>query len=397
MTKINGSMTTQHIKNRSLRATAELIDENIGKKQDHKVTSSDLAKTKELLKEYDADSAANRAVSGPLTALSPFELNQVRKNLPMLSDFIQGPSVKEKPAFATSVLISAIQDDAVRESAQKLASNFGKGDQELNLTELRQAKKAIKEQTLNGAPLPESLKGINQEHIDEIELFLMTGKGGLVSHGEVRIDGKIFDDAYPLKGDPSSKAVIEGYEEQFKHLGYDRIYIKDSDKQLYVVLNKSGKLRIQPQMRVQMGLEGHYEDSGTVVGVYDINNSFGEATWSFWGDCIQRFASSLRDKLGADINDGLKQVSETTAKDINGKNSGKGIDMKDLLVLGGVTASVGAAAFNIPVAMGILGGSGLAMTGINIVDYLRSRHHLDKSPVYHAMGVTLNREPPVNY
>ena len=60
----------------------------------------------------------------------------------------------------------------------------------------------------------------------DLELFLMTGKGGLVTHEGVAIGGHRFREAFPLAGDPDNPDVIKHYDAFFESCGYDLIFIK---------------------------------------------------------------------------------------------------------------------------------------------------------------------------
>ena len=216
---------------------------------------------------------------------------------------------------------------------------------------------------------------------------MQTGKGDLVVHPSVSINGIEFTEAYPLPGDANKEDTIEDYNERFKETGYDLVYFKDANEQLYVLLTIDQPVLVKPKMRVQMGKPGRYEDSGEVIAVRSTNNSLHKATVGFWTDTVSATVDTLRASFGRDFVTSYKNV-EAMRK--SNKSNREGVS-KELLMLTGVGASLGVGTLFDPHTIHVALGAAGAMTLCNVADVIGKHLQLDRRPIYHAMGVTINR------
>jgi hypothetical protein len=389
------SFQVRDLADRRLKAAAELIDDALGTEHDDKLTDKDLKKAAAQLQKAD---------HGAFKGLGDYEIQLLKDALlpqdgtqgRMLTDFLAEEQVKPVGPFATAIETKAILDPEVRVAAETVAKNFGTGEEQVNLTELRQAMGALRDGKLpDGANVPQ----VNEQTLGDLELFLMTGKGGLVTHEGVAIGGSRFKEAFPLSGDPDSPEVIQHYDKFFESCGYDLVFIKgpkppgEEKAQLYVVLNESGALQVKAGMQVQMGQDGDYQDLGKVVATHDISNSFGEATWGFWGDVASGLVKGIRGKLGKNLDTQLEVAASgaaagmTTVQPADKKADGTMTTVLAAGTLGAVGGAV-ASSFVAPAAIAL----GVSVSGFNLIDAYKNRLGRDKSLIFHAMGVGVNQE-----
>jgi hypothetical protein len=415
------SIDTRKIENEQHRAAAELIDERVGKQDDHQITDKDLKAAEKLLVKHQRANAAGKPHESPFRVLDPSltagintvsEADLLAQNLPALSDYLKDPKETFSGPFATVIRTDAVREQSLRNTAAFIAEIFGQGADEINLKELGLARKAFnaleaKQLNTSDPQLAEKIaaseqsKSFTGENLAKLEQFMLHGKGGLCDHGPVSINGQVFEDVFLLPftnaetvtDNASLKAIIDEYELRFQKTGYDRIYIHDEGK-VFVALHKSGRLnRVDPGFRVQMSADGDYKDSGVVARVVDVSNSYKEATFGFWRDVVGNVVGGIRGKLHANLEKELDVASTAAVSKPEGGKSKP--EMKDLMVGAGVAASLGAAMFNIPAAVMVISGTGGLVTAMNVIDYVATGH--DKAPFYHAIGVAVNRNESVKY
>lgn len=388
------SFMIHEVKDRRLKAAAELIDGRFGTRHNDWVSEKSIQQATQQLQKSD---------HGVFKDLSAYEIQILKDALlpadesrPTLRDFLRAEAPKPKGPFATAMETRAILDPSVRACAEAVAHNFGTGVTQINLSELREAQDAIAK-----GQVPDSIRDVpefNLDNLAELELFLMTGKGGLVTQEGVTIGGQRFSEAFPLPGDPSDTAVIQKYGDFFDGCGYDLIFIegpaRDPHPQLYVVLNESGELKVKKNMSVQLGTEGAYQDLGRVIDTADVNNSLLESTVGFWGDVAKGLVKTIRGKLGKNLDTRVENAASNAADSMS-KNGGAGSNnaMTSMLAAGAVGAGVGAAltTWMLPATAATVG----AVSGFNIYDATMNRRRRDKSMIYHAMGVGVNQERPI--
>jgi len=359
-----------------LRKTAEIIDQNIGKKNDRKISYNDVRTAITKQRDLFSDGLLEKhgmSRSDFIDALREIDGNLQRQR-----------SLTGKP-FCTSLHIDCIRDQDTRKAAEAIAKTFGRSNHDLNLTELNQAKEALKN---NSMPACDDASLICEKHIRKLEWFMQTGKGNLVVHPYVTINGVEFKEAYPLPGDPDDPETIKDFNDRFNETGYDLIYFKDENSQLYVLPTINKPLLAKPKMRVQLGKKGSYQDSGEVIAVRSVNNSLHKATVGFWADAINASVETFRTSFGRDFVTSYKKIKEMSKHQRRNKS---GIS-QELLMLTGVGASLGVGTLFDPHTIHVALGAAGVVTACNIADVVGKHLHLDRRPIYHAMGITINRD-----
>ena len=359
-----------------LRQAAELIDKTIGHKNDRCITFNDV---RTALK-ADRETFSSKMLEQH--GLSRSEFHQAVLTLDR--NLQQQRALSGKP-FCTSLFIESIIDPETQAAATAISKAFGRSKGDLNLTELNKAKAALAAGTL---PAGADASIITEKHLKKIDWFMQTGQGNLVVHPSVTINGVEFSEAYPLPGNPDDTSLIEDYNERFKETGYDLVYFKDNNEQLYVLLTIDKPVLVKPKMRVQMGKTGHYQDSGEVLAVRSTNNSLHKATVGFWADTINATVETLRASFGRDFVTAYQNVEKIRK---NHKSNRQGVS-KELLMLTGVGASLGVGTLFDPHTIHVALGAAGAVTVCNVADVVTKHMNLDRRPVYHAMGIAVNRD-----
>ena len=359
-----------------LRKTAEIIDQTVGQKNDRKISYNDVCTTLNNQRDLVSDSVLKKH------GLSRHEFIDALRELD--GNLQRQRSLTGKP-FCTSLHINCIRDEDTRKAAEAIAKTFGRSNHDLNLTELNKAKEALKN---NSMPACDDASLICEKHISKLEWFMQTGKGNLVVHPYVTINGVEFKEAYPLPGDPDDPDTIKDFNERFNETGYDLIYFKDDNSQLYVLPTIDKPLLVKPKMRVQLGKTGRYKDSGEVIAVRSVNNSLHKATVGFWADAVNATVETFRTSFGRDFVTSYKNVEEMKK---HHKNNKGGIS-QELLMLTGVGASLGVGTLFDPHTIHVALGAAGIVTVCNVADVIGKHMHLDRRPIYHAMGITINRD-----
>jgi hypothetical protein len=410
---------TTRISDSFLRAAAELLDSAVDRKADRVVTTGDVDKFRGLLAQHEQALAAGRPETSELSrTLGRKEIDVVVKNLPALDKLIEA---QRQPAartpFFTCLNIRAIAETRSRDCARALLDCLGDKGSELNIAEFLRAKHVLEalqdgtegELTAADAALVDPLRQAQKEGripepaFDAIDIFFLSGKGGLVNSGPVCINGQEYPDAFRLpsgkdEGKPDDlNQCVDYYEKHFARSAYDRIYIKGFDGQLYVALNKKGALdSIQEGYRVQMCRDHHLTDSGEILRIVDINNSGREAVWGYW----KRATLGLLDRVGRAFGKAADDRVDSAAKAIvNGQIPEAGRtqkqDIATMLTAGGYLASLGIGSLVLPAAAVGLLAVPIGFTGASIVDYATRKH--DLAPFYHAAGATVHHDEPLRY
>lgn len=405
-------VVTTELSDPQLRAAAELIDDRVGKQGDRIVTSKDIEKTRAMLKKHDEYVAKGKNEKSPLASMMLTEIDVVRTAIDRLEAALHGekPKVGNRP-FCTSLSVDTIHDKAAKKTAAFLAANFGNGAAQLNLKEVDDVRELL-EARASGATLTPAQQALATKldaataagefsvaAFHNIELFMFTGKGGLVQHGPVYITGKKFDDVYKLpvpegfdwKDTKKVSDLLDDYERRFKECGFDRIYVKSDAGELFVALNPKGRLkRVADDYRAQFKDDGALKDSGDVLRAVDVDNSFTEAVFGFWGKLVHRLVSSIRGRF---TNDETSKAIKDAADKVS--DAPKGEQLKQMLVAGSVVAGMGVATINVPVAVGIAAVASVGVTAANVFEMARIGK--DKLPVLNAAGITVNRDETISH
>lgn len=415
-----------------LRAAAEFIDHKVGSKHDFQVSEKDLKQAEGLLDKHHAAVKAGKPEKSPFfdphSRTIELEIDNLEAALPTLRGFLSTKKEQQYTGpFCTSIRYDAIRDKQLHACANVVANCFCKGNDEINFSELRCAIEkfdayqdgslakadpdtarridAFKEQ--HGA---DALQAFDKDNLSRIEMYMLTGKGAIVNHGPFTINGVKYHDVFPLPipadvttTEGGLSGAIDDFETRFKGCGHDRIYIKDDNGHVYVALNAKGSLdHVQPTYRVQMGgsdnTHDKYCDSATVVRVVDEPNSLKEATIGFWGKLVKRVSNLFYNKL---ITSADRRIDQATSDAVDAianaspADAQKKLDLKQLVTTGVLTAGFGVATFNLPAALAVIGGTGGVVTVANVVKYLTTNR--DKMPIYHAIGVNINRDWKLTY
>ncbi len=417
----DGGVLTTHIKDRNLRAAAELVDRTLGgDKGDREVTAKDVAKMEALLEK------------GKLGDLRPIEVDLLRTELPKLSQLLAGSAPLDdkaagKEPFCRSLWVTAIADPEVHACAKAISDALGGGKEELSLATFLDARDAVEGRATPGseariAGVRAKLEAriadgtITADTVRSLDMFFLEGVGGLLSFGPVRIGSRDADDVYrlpthgvrekALEGEASPSDVdwakeyaglIDEYEGKFGKLAYDRVYIAGADGELFIALNKMGKIDdVENGYRVSMRNDEHKSDSGVVIRKVEVANSWAEATWGVWKDGVLKLAdfvsSVFRKKLDKKIDKAVGGVVDSVGA---GADPAKKLDLKSVSVAVTFATVLGSAAVNLPAVIAVAGIGAGGTTAASVAAFLAKSH--DKAPIFHAMGVTVNRPGDHSY
>ena len=97
---------------------------------------------------------------------------------------------------------------------------------------------------------------------------------------------------------------------------------------------------------------------------------------------------TFRTSFGRDFVTSYKNVEEMKK---HHKNNKGGIS-QELLMLTGVGASLGVGTLFDPHTIHVALGAAGIVTVCNVADVIGKHLHLDRRPIYHAMGITINRD-----
>ena len=407
---MGATIRTPQIRDPGLRAAAETVDECTGKVGDREVSADDVAKAERLLDEHRKAIAAGRPEKSPLDGIHYAAIAQMEAHLPELQAlFDAGPPKKKQKPWCSSFLTESIAIDSARNCAHAIAHAITGDGSELSLADFLDARDIMngrltdkgEEETARVKALLDPLLAdgtINAKAMEALDVFFLTGHGGLMSHGPVEVTKDfVFDDVYrlPTKGAKDDKElgkVIEDYERMFKRCGYDRVYIRGKQGELFVALRERGNVDwIQRGFKVKMRNDEHKVPSGEVVYVFDERNSFTEATWGLWKKTIEKltdaWSNAVNDRLDKSIEDAAKRAVEGIPATREQKGDGRNLLTAALLLttVGGISAALPT------VGLTLLGASLLA-TGTSVVRWGLLEH--DKTPILYAMGVTVNERQP---
>lgn len=416
-----------------LRAAAEIIGERVGR-AGGQIRETDVARIAHILDTYET-----RVQTGDMPrrwrGFGGVELALLREKIDAIASRLHRVTEPTPSPFCVSFKPSAIAHAQTRRCAELVASLGSTG--EVTSHALSQAV-AI----LDADELPDVLRTRLQdpnnrevftpENIQSLMIFQSTGKGGIAHGGPISINGTTFTEVHVLTHEsiePSQLGkLVQEIEEQINSSGYDRIYVTDTDGRLLLALNESGSIsNIRPKMRVRVDDPdtGEFRGSGKVVLVVDVNNSLREATLGFWLELPRKITSAIHRADGESIESRIQKVladdktsksdtkkSDTPEEDINpektkkkktGEASDSGRDKAEARDSGtanwcfasGLGATLGTMAFSAPAAFGAIAAIGGIVTAVNIGEYARNYRKRDKSPVYHAIGVTMARPGPI--
>jgi hypothetical protein len=312
--------------------------------------------------------------------------------------------------FCTSLRVDAIRDPQTLRVAQYLATHIGKGESQINVSEMDVVARAVAANT-SGLPLSEAQRELlntltqaeaagefNLNRFADIYTYMMTGKGGLVQHGPIFVTGKRFDEVYKLHppadldwNNPEAVgAMLDDFERRFKSSGFDRVYVRNTEGALFVALNEKGALkRVQNDFNAGARRDGETVDSGQVLRAVDVDNSWREAVFGFWGKIVRTLVEGIRDRFSKE------DTGAAIAAAADKVEGPKKDQLKQMLLAGSVVAGMGVATINVPAAFLITSVVGALATGANVVEMLRVGR--DKLPILHAAGVTVNRDEALNH
>jgi hypothetical protein len=405
---------TTRIGDRNLRAAAEIIDRSVGRSGNREVSASDLDRMGQLLTDH--------AAGGPaLGTLRPVEIELLQENLPklkaMLGQTTSAPH--ELEPFCRAMWVDAIADPEVQTCAIALTKALDGGNRELSLATFLLARDAVEGHVWPGheaaiaeakAKLGTALKdgSVTVDAIRSLDAFFLEGVGGLLSFGPVRVGARDFDDVYrlPTNGvtDEAIKKggdvdwgtvyapVIEDFEKRFTKLAYDRVYMVGPQGSLFVALNEKGKLNdVAEGYRVSMRNDQHKGNSGEVLRVVDVANSWNEAVWGPWKKSAVKVAEIVGDTFKTKMDKKLAEQANALVNVVDADaKADKRTDLKAVSVAVTAASAFGAAAVNLPALAWVFAGVGVAATAASVVSFLQKDH--DKAPIFHAMGVTINRD-----
>jgi hypothetical protein len=124
--------------------------------------------------------------------------------------------------------------------------------------------------------------------------------------------------------------------------------------------------------------------------VVDVTNSFKEASLGLWKKTVRKLAemitSSVSDKLDKTVEDTAKVIVDGAT---GGASKAQKTDLKTIITTAALVAALGGVAVTVPKALLFLAVAGGLATVTNVAGYMLQQK--DKSPILHAMGVTVNR------
>jgi hypothetical protein len=135
--------------------------------------------------------------------------------------------------------------------------------------------------------------------------------------------------------------------------------------------------------------DGETVDSGQVLRAVDVDNSWREAVFGFWGKIVRTLVEGIRDRFSKE------DTGAAIAAAADKVEGPKKDQLKQMLLAGSVVAGMGVATINVPAAFLITSVVGALATGANVVEMLRVGR--DKLPILHAAGVTVNRDEALNH
>ncbi len=402
------SFRSTHIRDPKLRAAAETVDKHTGTKNDREVTSSDLDDAEQLIAKHKAALAAGTPNKSPLKDVHAVAIAQLEEALPELRKHLgQADTARGLAApFCTSMGTAAIADDDVRACAAAIAKALdGKG--ELSLASFLDARDVFRGKATDDGPAAtqkvKDLLGplikdgtIDAERLDALDVFFLTGQGGIMSHGPIRISGRTFDDVYRLpKLDASDEKTIAAYEKRFADCGYDRLYIKGDNGDVYLALHEKGEMSaVKDGYRVSMRNDLHQRDSGEVLAVVDVTNSWTEATIGVWKRTLTKVVDAAFGAVGIKADKRIEAAANGIADAVvpEAEKTGK----RDLATIAVAVTSVtaySALLAAVPIAAVGVGVAALGLTGASVAKFALQKQ--DKTSIFHALGIGVNRSEPV--
>ncbi len=223
----------------------------------------------------------------------------------------------EVPLLMT-MKVEAIKHDDIRACARVISDSYGGSNTAgvLTIGELRAGWAELIKQSEPGFRPSEPFRKASADptftkrNVEALRLYMTTGLGGLTNHGSLeghgvrchRVfklplldqialpDNKKFEDQPRDKQREILNNNVNAYEQQFARTGYDRIYVRGDDNELYVGLRDEGTLKdlsVEANLAFNdpskaLGL-GATRQMGVVLRVVDVNNTRYEATIGFLG------------------------------------------------------------------------------------------------------------------
>jgi hypothetical protein len=426
-------VTTTDIPRGDVRTAARLIEDRIGVfKHDDQLTEGDLnAAQKAIDKPFEKRkrNGFQKAIgvrANPFENLALYDEGLIRDNLPKIREYLK-PDLSDGRGtfFANAFYVKAIRDPQLRDLALIIASAAGKDVSKPDAMDQLQINKddfdAVWMMHSEGkAPTPPQgmtpkrfAEVFTEENLGVIRRFILTGEEDLIILRNIKIDGKPFEQAFPILEvklpDPSAVVTPEQkadlfdqlrrIDRRFEKAGQDRIYVRGPENTLFVVPSM-GPMEVAMGMRMQPGNEETgWKDTGQVLGVFNAKNSVGEATYVMWGnmaDGITKGTDKLiktEEGLQTEWNDPEESTAPTAPLTLSEKlmttpGASQGAIFASLALGTGFVVDVKTTALLVGGVAALAQVSSLASAGRNLF------RHQD-NPFYHAAGVSLNRHEKI--
>ncbi|MEZ0311298.1 MAG: hypothetical protein ACAI38_05965 [Myxococcota bacterium] len=401
----------------------------------HRLTPEALARTFGWLEERAQGKPT------PLDKLRPIDLELITgpegfERLQELDrELARAATVAIEVPLLMTMKVEAIKHEAIRTCGRLISDCYGAANTVgvLTIGELRAAWDEILKSSEPGFKPSDAFRrasadpSFTKRNVEALRLYMTAGLGGLTNHGSLEghgvrchrvfklplLDRVALPDNKKFEDQPGDKQReilnnnIAAYEQQFARTGYDRIYVRGDDNQLYVGLRDEGSSKdLPPEANLAfndpskaLGL-GATRQMGVLLKVVDVNNTRYEATIGF----LSRTAAGWGERLNNLFRDVSEQpVSAITTISNNLKPDPKAPAAAALAAAGSGGAApwfaaVGLAglAAAIPnshnlvsfVGMGLAGFAGIA-TGLSLWSLHRTGK--DIGPFLDAIGHVVNK------
>src|SRR5688500_9726983 len=246
---MRASIRTPEIRDPGLRAAAETVDRFVGKRGDREVLEGDLDAAEKLLRDHRE--AIDRGKKSPFGALHWKAIEQLEQQLPELRKlFAAEPPKQRVKGFCNSFKTETVAHDAARICAEAIAGALAGDPKELTLADFLDARDIMNGKQTDGgadetARVKEKLQPffddakINAAAMEALDVFFLTGQGGILSHGPCWVTEDFrFDDVYRLPTDGAKdtkelRELIDGkYEPMIAQCGDERVYDKGKEAEL---------------------------------------------------------------------------------------------------------------------------------------------------------------------
>jgi len=412
-----------------VRRAAVEIEKRVGtRRHDNRLTEADLNAADAWIHEPIEDrkrSWMDRLTGvpeNPFHNINEFSEELIRDNLPAIRALLEPENNDGRESFfANAFAVQAVRDPTLRDAAHVVAAHGLKDTSSLELnnklqvnkSDLTKALELVKKGELPAPPdgmTPERLAEVfTPENIRTLQTFMMTGEDNLIALRNVKIDQETFEYAFPMFDFklPDANAVLTRddearlqekltqFDERFRNSGFDRIYVRGPENDLYVIPHK-GVLKAQKGMRMQPGYEARgWRDTGQVLATFNAKNSLDEATFVMWGnsaDGITRMSERLfksEPKLDTLWSKSDAEPSATlpalVSENLLTSPAGMGAIGASLAIGAGVIVDASTTGIVAAMVAGLVQVTSLASA-------TRNMRRKELNVFFHAAGVSVNRE-----